>query len=94
MHAIHDSFYGQAKPEKQDLEKLSSTLDLPLEELEDALGPNFYPYRGLGEMPPRDPVVYRLYECILVYGHPLKHLIHEKFGGESSRRQHAPVLRC
>lgn len=24
--------------------------------------------------------MYRLYEAILVYGHPLKHLIHEKFG--------------
>jgi cyanate lyase len=29
---------------------------------------------------PTDPVIYRLYEAILVYGHPLKHLIHEKFG--------------
>ena len=27
-----------------------------------------------------DPVIYRLYEAIMVYGHPLKHLIHEKFG--------------
>lgn len=27
-----------------------------------------------------DPVVYRLYEALLVYGYPLKHIIHEKFG--------------
>lgn len=80
--SLNISFYGQAKPEKQDLEKLSSSLEIPLDSLIDALGPDFYPHRGLGEMPPRDPVVYRLYECILVYGHPLKHLIHEKFGGE------------
>lgn len=90
------------------------------EYLVDAMGPDFFPLRGLGEMPPRgesrarvrlpacmhafdvrdwltlthahcsstahahlpspDPVIYRLYEAILVYGHPLKHLIHEKFG--------------
>ncbi|CAO1613997.1 unnamed protein product [Parajaminaea phylloscopi] len=73
-------FYGQAKPTAEDLEKLASTLDISSDVLTDALGPDFYPHRGLGELPPRDPVVYRLYECIMVYGHPLKHLIHEKFG--------------
>ncbi|CEH12967.1 probable cyanate hydratase [Ceraceosorus bombacis] len=68
-------FYGQAKPEKDDLEKLAKVLSIDQQYLVDALGPSFYPTRGVG-----DPVVYRLYEALLVYGHPIKALIHEKFG--------------
>lgn len=100
-------FYGQAKPDKDDLDKLSKALDVPREELETNLGEHFYPNRGVGEWPPKgelfparlrisldsiasntssdprphaDPVVYRLYEALLVYAHPLKAIIHEKFG--------------
>ncbi|WWC87304.1 cyanate hydratase [Kwoniella dendrophila CBS 6074] len=32
------------------------------------------------EMPPRDPVLYRLYEVLLVYGYSYKAIIQEKFG--------------
>ncbi|WRT65154.1 cyanate hydratase [Kwoniella shivajii] len=35
--------------------------------------------RGM-EMPPKDPVLYRLYEVLLVYGYSYKALIAEKFG--------------
>jgi cyanate lyase len=49
-----------------------------MEYLNEALGESFIPHRGVGEWPPKDPVVYRLYEALLVYGHPLKHIIHEK----------------
>lgn len=74
-------FYGQAKPEPADLEKLSSTLGVSHEGLVDALGPSFFPYRGeLMDMPPKDPVLYRLYEAVMVYGVPIKHLVHERFG--------------
>ncbi|KAJ3334958.1 hypothetical protein HDU93_006983 [Gonapodya sp. JEL0774] len=31
-------------------------------------------------MPPRDPLIYRFYEIVLVYGTTLKAVIHEKFG--------------
>ena len=31
-------------------------------------------------MVPTDPLVYRLYEFIQVYGMPIKSVIHEKFG--------------
>lgn len=31
-------------------------------------------------MPPTDPLIYRLYEMVMVYGYPLKALIQEKFG--------------
>lgn len=41
-----------------------------------------FPYKG-GSMPreiPTDPLVYRFYEILLVYGGTLKEIIHEKFG--------------
>ncbi|KAI9566896.1 cyanate lyase C-terminal domain-containing protein [Boletus coccyginus] len=38
------------------------------------------PTAGLGPVPPTDPVIYRLYESVLVYGHAIKSVIHEKFG--------------
>lgn len=31
-------------------------------------------------MPPTDPLIYRFYEILLVYGPAIKDLIHEKFG--------------
>lgn len=39
-----------------------------------------YPAKGLGPLVPTDPLVYRFYEIIQVYGMPLKDVIHEKFG--------------
>lgn len=39
------------------------------------------PYRGsLKTVPPTDPLIYRLYELVLVYGTSLKELIQEEFG--------------
>ncbi|KZO96553.1 Cyanase [Calocera viscosa TUFC12733] len=73
-------FYGQAKPSPADLLALSTALDLPLPLLSDGLGAAFTPYRGMGGGIPTDPVIYRLYEGVLVYGHPIKALVHEKFG--------------
>lgn len=86
-------FYGQAKPDKQDVEKLSSALNLQQRYLEEAFGEDYFPHRGLGDFPPQDPVLYRLYEVLVVYGYPLKHLIHEKVGtnptirGQMKRRK-------
>ncbi|KAF8344742.1 cyanate lyase [Amanita rubescens] len=34
----------------------------------------------MGPVPPRDPVLYRLFEGLLVYGYAIKAIIHEKFG--------------
>ena len=31
-------------------------------------------------MPPTDPLIYRLYEIVLVYGDTIKQVIHEKLG--------------
>jgi cyanate lyase len=39
------------------------------------------PYKGsLGEAVPTDPLIYRFYEIVQVYGTTLKELIHEEFG--------------
>ena len=71
-------FYGQAKPDATDIAKLSSALNLQQRYLDEAFGDDYFPHRGLGDFPPQDPVLYRLYEVLVVYGYPLKHMIHEK----------------
>ncbi|MBW1751650.1 MAG: cyanase, partial [Deltaproteobacteria bacterium] len=38
------------------------------------------PTKGLGPVVPTDPLIYRFYEIMQVYGMPLKAIIHEKFG--------------
>ncbi|OZJ06991.1 hypothetical protein BZG36_00190 [Bifiguratus adelaidae] len=74
-------FYGQAKPTPEDIEKLSSVLDIPTSYMAADLGDNFFPDRGgLMSVPPTDPTLYRFYEIIQVYGYPMKQVIHEKFG--------------
>ena len=51
------------------------------------LGPEFaealteYPLKGgLDPLVPTDPLIYRFYEIMQVYGMPIKAVIHEKFG--------------
>ncbi len=39
-----------------------------------------FPYRGAQPMPPTDPLIYRFYELVLVYGTTWKDMIHEEFG--------------
>ncbi|KAH8918199.1 Cyanase [Atractiella rhizophila] len=73
-------FFGQARPSVEDLQKLSTVLDIPFENLKNELGEHYWPSRGFGEMPPRDPLLYRLYEMIQIFGWPLKAVINEKFG--------------
>jgi cyanate lyase len=36
--------------------------------------------KGLGPVVPTDPLIYRFYEIMQVYGMPIKEVIHEKFG--------------
>ncbi|MEH6355897.1 MAG: cyanase [Marinobacter sp.] len=38
------------------------------------------PKKAWGDAVPQDPLIYRLYEMVGVYGDTLKELIHEKFG--------------
>ncbi|KAJ7271628.1 cyanate lyase C-terminal domain-containing protein [Mycena rebaudengoi] len=73
------AFYGQAKFTSEELYKISQVLEFSTAWLEEAFGDQQWPNRGLGPIPPTDPVIYRLYEGVLVYGHPIKAIIHEKF---------------
>jgi cyanate lyase len=70
-------FHGQARASDKEAYKLASALGLEpgvTEALTD------FPTKGLGPVVPTDPLIYRLYEIMQVYGMPLKSVIHEKFG--------------
>ncbi|KAF8310255.1 Cyanase [Clavulina sp. PMI_390] len=74
-------FYGQAKPTPADIESLSSVLEIDFSAFKAEHGEHWWPHRGMvGPMPPTDPVIYRLYEGVMVYGEPIKACMHEKFG--------------
>jgi len=75
---IASVFYRQASasPEeaKQIIEAIAADESL-IDELTD------YPVKGsLDPVIPTDPLVYRFYEIMQVYGMPMKAIIHEKFG--------------
>ncbi|EYE96541.1 putative cyanate hydratase [Aspergillus ruber CBS 135680] len=72
-------FYGQAKASPEDISNLSSLLEIPKPVLEEQLGG--FPDRGRSvEMPPREPLIYRLYEIVQNYGYAYKAVLNEKFG--------------
>ncbi|KAJ5785510.1 cyanate hydratase [Penicillium pulvis] len=72
-------FYGQAKASEEDILKLSEVLDIPQAQLAEQLGG--FPDRGRTvEMPPREPLIYRLYEIVQNYGYAYKAVLNEKFG--------------
>lgn len=70
-------FYRQASASAEEAGKLVAAL---------GLGPDIAqaltecPTKGLGPVVPTDPLVYRFYEIMQVYGMPIKAVIHEKFG--------------
>jgi cyanate lyase len=72
-------FYGQATASAEDVEKLSAVLGVRREVLAaQMLG---FPNRGTSvEMPPTEPLIYRLYEVIQNYGYAYKAVMNEKFG--------------
>lgn len=77
--AVAALFYGQAAVNTADIATLSSALDLPAAELESLFLD--YPNRGgLVPMPPMEPLIYRLYEIVMVYGYAYKAVINEIFG--------------
>ena len=69
---------GQATMGEAEAKKLVELLDLD-ESIADSL--QEIPYRGsLDESIPVDPLIYRFYEIMQVYGTSMKSIIHEKFG--------------
>jgi len=70
--------YRQAAASLEEAETLLTALGLPTD-----LAPQLteYPLKGsLEPVIPTDPLIYRFYEIMQVYGMPLKAVIHEKFG--------------
>jgi cyanate lyase len=71
-------FYGQASASAEEASTLAGLLDLEPAILE-AL--QAYPTKGsLDPVIPTDPLIYRFYEIMQVYGMPMKDVIQEKFG--------------
>jgi cyanate lyase len=70
-------FYRQASASPEEATALLTALDLGLYLLPELVS---FPVKGLGPVVPTDPLIYRFYEIIQVYGMPIKAIIHEKFG--------------
>ncbi|EMC97967.1 hypothetical protein BAUCODRAFT_146565 [Baudoinia panamericana UAMH 10762] len=78
--AVAALFYGQAKASEDDIKNLAKVLDIPEETLRGTEMAG-WPDRGHQmEMPPREPLVYRLYEIVQNYGYAYKAVMNEKFG--------------
>jgi len=74
---IASLLYRQASASANEANRLVSALDLSPDiagELTEC------PTKGLGPVVPTDPLIYRFYEIMQVYGMPIKDVIHEKFG--------------
>ena len=70
-------FYQQASASAEEVEKLAAALDLEAAAIADLTA---CPLKGLGPVVPTDPLIYRFYEIMQVYGMPIKEIIQEKFG--------------
>lgn len=70
-------FYRQASASEDEATKLLTALGLSTDLTPELTG---FPSKGLGSIVPTDPLIYRFYEIIQVYGLPMKEIIHEKFG--------------
>ena len=69
---------GQMTLTANEAAKAAAMLDLTEDEAKLLAVP---PYRGsLAEIPPTDPLIYRFYELVQVYGTTWKELIQEEFG--------------
>lgn len=69
--------YGQASATPEEAEKLCDALGLGSDIAAEFVA---FPTKGLGPVVPTDPLIYRFYEIMQVYGMPIKSIIHEKFG--------------
>lgn len=69
--------YRQASASEDEASKLLHTLGLSQELVPELMS---FPAKGLGPIVPTDPLIYRFYEIMQVYGMPIKEVIHEKFG--------------
>lgn len=69
---------GQMRLNAEQAAKVGALLELPAEAIEQL---QVVPYKGsLPSAVPTDPLIYRFYELVNVYGTTFKALIHEEFG--------------
>lgn len=68
---------GMNSMPKENADKLCAALDLAADV---SLALQEFPHKTWDKLVPTDPVVYRLYEIVGVYGDTIKQIIHEKFG--------------
>ncbi|MEJ6979266.1 cyanase [Pedobacter sp. P351] len=72
------ALFGQNSMDTAEAKSVVQLLGLP-QEAELAL--QKFPSKGSESvMPPTDPLIYRLYEIVLIYGESMKAVIHEKMG--------------
>lgn len=74
---IASVFYRQASASQEEATGILSALGLDPSLAAELMDP---PLKGLGPLVPTDPLIYRFYEIMQVYGMPIKAVIHEKFG--------------
>lgn len=75
---IASVIYRQASADETEAKKLLEALGLAQELAEEL---TIAPLKGsLDPVIPTDPLIYRFYEIMQVYGMPMKEVIHEKFG--------------
>jgi cyanate lyase len=75
---IASVIYRQASASAEEAGKIVEALGLPAEMAEPLTVP---PMKGgLDPVIPTDPLIYRFYEIMQVFGVPMKAVIHEKFG--------------
>ncbi|OTB06168.1 hypothetical protein M426DRAFT_319240 [Hypoxylon sp. CI-4A] len=78
--AVAAIFYGQAQATAEDAQKLKQILHIAEDDFTVASLTSI-PNRGqVGPMPPKEPLVYRLYEIVQNYGYAFKAVLNEKFG--------------
>ena len=78
--AVAAMFYGQARASEEDITKLSQMLGVDHAKLSQELAG--FPDRGRTiDMPPKEPLIYRLFEIVQNYGYAYKAVLNEKFGG-------------
>jgi cyanate lyase len=72
--AIAAMFYGQARASEEDIEKLSQVLGVDKGKLTQELAG--FPDRGRTiDMPPKEPLIYRLFEIVQNYGYAYKGML-------------------
>jgi cyanate lyase len=75
---VTSACFGMNSLSREASDKLCAALDLPAATVGAAL--QEFPSKEWDRTIPTDPVIYRLYEMIHVYGDTIKALIHEQFG--------------